>query len=358
MTQRRKHVSSAHCQRIPSGFLAALLQEAADIGCDVAQTLRLAGTSCSLADITEGRVADLPFDVFIQINRSCNAALRDHLFRVDQDVVMTEAQFGLLAHCVINSATLADAIQLSVRFFNMFEGRIGSLVLETTDSHARMHMNPVHAHRNDISFAVDAYGFAVMHMFYGWLIDQPIRLSGVELTYSRPKRSALYLSLFDADVMFDQASNCVCFDKAYLEKPVARTRVELEELLQSFPFDLMLGYRRTKQLAERVYTVMVNHHSNTRMLPAIDAVANIFSMTSSTLRRRLAEEGTAYSRIKKDCQLKIASAFLGRSELTVDEIAYMSSFSDPTTFRRAFRQWTGKSPSAYRHENLGVPSTR
>ena len=70
--------------------------------------------------------------------------------------------------------------------------------------------------------------------------------------------------------------------------------------------------------------------------------------------RHLAEEGTAYSKIRRRCQLNAAADFLRRADMTVAEIAHLSSFSDPTAFRRAFRHWTGKSPTAYRHEVLGV----
>ena len=80
--------------------------------------------------------------------------------------------------------------------------------------------------------------------------------------------------------------------------------------------------------------------------------ADLFGITSWTLRRRLADESTSYSTIRKRVQLSIATEFLRRSDLTINEVADMANFGDVGAFRRAFQQWTGRSPSASREDVL------
>ena len=47
---------------------------------------------------------------------------------------------------------------------------------------------------------------------------------------------------------------------------------------------------------------------------------------------------------------------MGESHLSINEITYLLGFSEPSNFSRAFRRWTGKSPSAYRSESPGFSS--
>jgi AraC-like DNA-binding protein len=84
----------------------------------------------------------------------------------------------------------------------------------------------------------------------------------------------------------------------------------------------------------------------------VDEVARRFGVTSWTLRRRLTDEATSYSMIRKRVQLSMATEFLRRSDLTINEVAELANFSDAGAFRRAFQQWTGHSPSAYREDVL------
>ena len=354
LMKKHKHVSmTSTCQRSPIPLLQILLEVAATHGFDPDEVLARCGAGCRFSDVVERR-AQLSVEVFAKVNRYCNAALRHHMASTAGEISMTEDQFALLCNCVVNSATLRQAIDVTGRFFNMFDGRIGRIDLQTSKAVAELHINPLRTAPSEAGYVIDVYGLAVMHMFYGWLIDQPIKLERVQLAYPRPKSSTLFLALFDCEVQFGGNTNCLTFAADYLRRPAVRTYGELQELLHGFPFDLMFGARQGKSLAEQVYTIMMNRYSGSQTLLTVEEVAATFHLTSSTLRRRLAEEDTTYSKIRKRCQLNLAKDFLRRSDMTVDRIAQLSSFSDPTAFRRAFRHWTGKFPSAYRHEILDL----
>jgi AraC-like DNA-binding protein len=71
-------------------------------------------------------------------------------------------------------------------------------------------------------------------------------------------------------------------------------------------------------------------------------------MTSRTLRRKLETEGTSYTDLLDNVRHALAMDFLNTSVLSTDDIAAALGFSDSASFRRAFKRWTGKSPSAFR----------
>ena len=75
-------------------------------------------------------------------------------------------------------------------------------------------------------------------------------------------------------------------------------------------------------------------------------------ITPQTLRRRLQDEGQGYQAIKDDLRRDIAIEYLARPDLTLIDIANLLGFSEPSTFHRAFKKWTGVAPGEYRHTRL------
>lgn len=71
-------------------------------------------------------------------------------------------------------------------------------------------------------------------------------------------------------------------------------------------------------------------------------------LSARTLHRRLDEVGTSYRDIINAVRSRLAIEFLGRTDLSVDQIAKRTGFSDVSNFRKAFKRWTGQTTSHYR----------
>ena len=82
--------------------------------------------------------------------------------------------------------------------------------------------------------------------------------------------------------------------------------------------------------------------------PGIEQVAATLCMTSRTLSRKLAAEGTSYSDLLAQVRHALALDYLRTTRLSMDDIAEALGFSDANSFRQAFRRWSGKSPTDYR----------
>ncbi|MGF1700434.1 AraC family transcriptional regulator [Photobacterium makurazakiensis] len=64
-----------------------------------------------------------------------------------------------------------------------------------------------------------------------------------------------------------------------------------------------------------------------------------------TLNRRLADVGTSYRGVVEKYKLEKALQLLNQPNVNMTEIAFQLGFSDLSTFSRAFKRWTGSSPS-------------
>jgi AraC-like DNA-binding protein len=78
------------------------------------------------------------------------------------------------------------------------------------------------------------------------------------------------------------------------------------------------------------------------------AVAAELGLSEQTLYRRLKVEGTTFERIADGLRQRLAARYLREDRLSAKETAYRLGFADPAAFSRAFKRWTGRSPSAFR----------
>jgi AraC-like DNA-binding protein len=80
----------------------------------------------------------------------------------------------------------------------------------------------------------------------------------------------------------------------------------------------------------------------------IDRVARHLGTSRQTLYRRLKAEGVTYEQVLDGLRRRLALRLVRERALSVKEIAYRLGFSDPAAFSRAFKRWTGASPSEMR----------
>lgn len=78
---------------------------------------------------------------------------------------------------------------------------------------------------------------------------------------------------------------------------------------------------------------------------AIERVARELGLSRQTLYRRLKEEGTTFEALLDGVRRRLAVKLI-REGASVKDAAYRLGFSDPAAFSRAFKRWTGSSPSA------------
>ena len=76
-----------------------------------------------------------------------------------------------------------------------------------------------------------------------------------------------------------------------------------------------------------------------------------------TLQRRLNEEGTTFMTQLNGTREKLALHYLQRTQYSCTEIAFLLGFEEPSSFFRAFHEWTGATPEALREDLMGAQAT-
>jgi AraC-like DNA-binding protein len=107
----------------------------------------------------------------------------------------------------------------------------------------------------------------------------------------------------------------------------------------------VLPYRREQRLSARVDQVL--RMPNTLAATA-DDLAEGFNISTRTLHRQLRQEGESLRELKQRARLERAKQALLLSEQPVKRVAFTTGFHNEKAFARAFKQWTGETPSEFR----------
>lgn len=82
--------------------------------------------------------------------------------------------------------------------------------------------------------------------------------------------------------------------------------------------------------------------------PGMEDVAQALCMSSRTLKRKLRFLGLNFRQLIDDARKHEVLRDVLNTSMTIDEIAERRGYSDAANLTRAFRRWTGESPSQYR----------
>ena len=84
-----------------------------------------------------------------------------------------------------------------------------------------------------------------------------------------------------------------------------------------------------------------------------DTIASRLNMSPRTLQRRLDENGIAYADLLDEVRAELAKSKLRACDLSLAEIGFLLGFSEQSSFTRAFKRWTGKTPLEFRRDTAG-----
>jgi len=85
-------------------------------------------------------------------------------------------------------------------------------------------------------------------------------------------------------------------------------------------------------------------------VPQAAEIARDMGMSERTLYRRLAEEGLTFRNVLTEAQSSLAQELLRDSRSSIAEIAFLTGFSEQSTFSRAFKRWVGQAPAQFRQQ--------
>jgi AraC-like DNA-binding protein len=185
----------------------------------------------------------------------------------------------------------------------------------------------------------------MLHGLACWLAGRSLALDSVAFPYPPPAHAAEYARVYTERSTFGAPSLVARLDAKLLGLPVRRTDAELTSFLEGAPGRISMLYRRDREMALAVREYL---GASLEDAPGFDDVAAALHLSTRSLHRRLAEEGTSFRQVRDRLRRERALQRLENTQQSVAEIAEALGYSEPSAFFRAFVGWTGVSPTLYR----------
>jgi len=84
---------------------------------------------------------------------------------------------------------------------------------------------------------------------------------------------------------------------------------------------------------------------------SLEVLSQRLGLTSRQLRHQLTLAGTSLQRLVNQHRTSLAKRLLSQTDEAISEIVYLTGFSEPSTFYRAFKRWEGVTPIEYRQRH-------
>ena len=178
-----------------------------------------------------------------------------------------------------------------------------------------------------------------------WLAGGRLPAARFDFAFEVPAYAGSYGPVFTAPLNFGQPQSALWFDAELLQQPVRRDQTALREFLSDVQSQVIVPRHGVDEIGSRVRHYLQHSQPN---WPGLAACAVALHMSTATLQRRLAQEGTAFQSLKDELRRDLAIARLNTSGVTVSALAGELGFIDSAAFQRAFKNWTGSAPGIYR----------
>jgi AraC-like DNA-binding protein len=147
-------------------------------------------------------------------------------------------------------------------------------------------------------------------------------------------------------VYFDAGENTCIFDHALLDRRIVHPPESLSDFLKNSVYHVIaMGRVATRSSAAIKSLISIDLLSG---LPSFADMAATLYMSESSLRRRLQAEETCYQAIKDEVRCQVAIDKLLLENARVADLAELLGYTEPSSFVRSFKSWTGFTPKTYK----------
>ena len=156
---------------------------------------------------------------------------------------------------------------------------------------------------------------------------------------------------FKVPVHIKQARNALVFPTRMLDTPLPGAMPGLHEQAQSAIAQQLPAPAGDTLVGAIEHALMA---SPALLGQGIERMAERFKLHPRTLQRRLRDEGQVFADIQSRCRFQLAVNALKAEATDIETLSERLGFADRHSFTRAFKRWTGLTPSEFRQRERGT----
>jgi AraC-like DNA-binding protein len=309
-------------------------------GVEVARVLREAGVDPAWLEDPDARV---PASVVHELWRRTEEVTGDPNFGLRTALGIRPGSFDVLDYVCRNCPSVEHGFALYCRFTPLLHDGIDARLIRGPDTVSLRHV------LRDGTVLPRQYAEFIL----GSLIVIARQATGHQVVPTRvrflhppPRDLSLHREFFRCPLTFRADSNGFELRRADVARPLLNAQPGLLVVLEQHAEHLLAKSPRRDTFVAQVRAAILGELRTGSISAA--AVAKRLGTSPRTLRRRLDADGTTYQKQLADLRRELALRYMREKHLSIDEVALLLGFSERTAFIRAFRRWTGHSPTAFR----------
>jgi AraC-like DNA-binding protein len=310
-----------------------------ELGIDVPRVLALANMS---ADQLRDAHARMPAGVEFALWDAIEAVAGDPLIGLRLAERMGVGALGGFGYLLRNSPTCRQAIEHANRFERVLDDLTRVSLIENGDeSYLRLWRVGGYPHP---ARGLECVFSVLLRLSRAALPGhEPI---GVHFAHAAPGDLRECQRFLRCAVSFQQPYDQIVFASDALDVPLLAADPHLALVLEEHMQRLLDTLPTEDPFVHRARGILLQALQSGSA--SLEGLATTLHMSPRTLRRRLEEHGTSYKALLDELRRELAYYYMARTDDSPDEVATRLGFTEPSTFYRAFKRWSGTTPALYR----------
>lgn len=251
---------------------------------------------------------------------------------------------GALGLAIKTAPNLRASLKLVERYFNLVADGV-VYRLEETGSQAVLTiehpvpLRPALELRNECALAALALNIKLF-------VEQELSFKAVTFRHACRSNAHDYRSHFGCEVTFGSTRDAIVLPVAALDLPNRLGDAAVCDFLVEHLKQEMIKLNKDTTLVGELTNLLSKELKNGA--PLASKIAATMAISERTLYRRLAQEGLTYRDVLEDAQTRLAQKLLQAGNCSIAEIAFLTGYSEQSTFSRAFKRRVGHTPGQFR----------
>jgi AraC-like DNA-binding protein len=252
---------------------------------------------------------------------------------------------NLFGYLMLSSATLLDGLHRVVRYQSLLTDAPW-VKLDDSSKEIRVIVD-----RKALDPAIREihaeYMLAMLLAVLRWVSETDIRPLSIHYEhgpradiaeYERVMKGVAHFHCDSTEMLFTPET--LALPSQHHDRAMEQLHVGLAEWLLATKSDRTVSGEVRRALSQRLEAGVAD----------LETVARYLGMSTRSLQRRLAEEGSTFRSVLDRLRKDLAREHLEHLGTPVAEVAFLTGFSEVSAFTRAMRRWFGRTPGRMRRE--------